>query len=622
MGRNYLEELLELKTTYQTVREPSPETSAAIRALNIRASTRPAVFVGSGGTLALAELAGLCSTWIGGLAPRSTTPLEVAALSAGAISRSEVVLFSARARHPDVRLAARAARAQPGNFVTLATQVATPEIQPDLRSVVDEVLVLPRTSKDGFLATNSVLAMATTWVAASGFSLPDNLGALDVPAPAWPPPATRALIVYGPSQRTVALDLEARLSETGMADVQLADYRNLAHGRHVGLLARADETAVVYLEDSAIEPLARRTQSSLPDSLMSIRLRTPHDGPVGALDLLASAMRLVGSISQHLDLNPGAPSVGSAGRRLYHLPWASLSAKPDGGRPSRLKGLEAGAHGGSGKDASAWTHAEKQWRGSIDGMEVTALVVDHDGTCVPTQRRTEPPAIELQQQVLRLVEAGVRLGFASGRGPSLLTELRHWIPPSLWPEVTVGIYNGATVTTLDQDVERSVKLDDVFAEAVTRLRRGLVGEDWKIECRTQQLTIERQGLSGKHTATAIRSVLGQLPELDLKVFASGHSVDVIKAGTTKRNVVDAVCSGEAEVMLVGDQGQHLGNDFELLSSRTLSMSVDRVSADSTRCWNLSTDGTRGPELLMRYLKALELSGSVVRVRAHQLGKAP
>ena len=59
-----------------------------------------------------------------------------------------------------------------------------------------------------------------------------------------------------------------------------------------------------------------------------------------------------------------------------------------------------------------------------------------------------------------------------------------------------------------------------------------------------------------------------------------------------------------EVLAIGDQGHCDGNDFELLARTNWSLSVDRVSPDLSRCWNLADAPALGPEVLLRYLAKL------------------
>ena len=123
--------------------------------------------------------------------------------------------------------------------------------------------------------------------------------------------------------------------------------------------------------------------------------------------------------------------------------------------------------------------------------------------------------------------------------------------------------------------------------------------------RRWQVTVERAGTATADAAASVSAVLA--PELGplLKVLKSGHSVDVVPSWTSKRAVADNVDVEPSEVLLIGDQGEVGGNDFELLSYSDLSLSVDRVSADGSRCWNLSEEGVSGPTLLVRYLQAIQ-----------------
>jgi hypothetical protein len=172
--------------------------------------------------------------------------------------------------------------------------------------------------------------------------------------------------------------------------------------------------------------------------------------------------------------------------------------------------------------------------------------------------------------------------------------------------VVVGIYNGAVINPLAQDVERGTVADGDLATAADLLSRRLVGDGWDMSARRWQVTVQRGGIALADVGAAVASILEPALGERLKVVESGHSVDIVSRSTSKRAVVDHLGVDRSEVLLIGDQGEVGGNDFELLSYSDLSLSVDRVSADGTRCWNLSDDGTAGPALLTRYLQAVQL----------------
>ncbi|MBB2893088.1 HAD hydrolase family protein [Flexivirga oryzae] len=606
MGRRYADELGELSETYQAVRALEDEDLAKLSRVQSEFNRHSAYFVGSGGALAMAQLAARVHGAHSSYPSSAVTPLTLALGDGLRPTNATVGLFSARARHPDVRLAARAVRAGPGNRVVLLTQLSASKVAPELAAVVDEIVTLPRTAKDGFLATNSILAMGSAWLRAAGFDLPDRLPMLDAPMSPWPEEVRRALVLYGPDQLAAAYDVEARLSETGLVDVQLADLRNMAHGRHVGLLNRAASTVVVTLGDPGSQPLVNKTIGVLPSSLRAVDLSTRISGPVGTLDSLVGCMRLAGEIGAVSGVDPGQPPVSTTGRKLYHLPWASLASSPDGSRPARVKAIAAGMVDRNRADLDAWMDAWQTWRTSVCGRPLAAVVLDYDGTCVPTARRTKPPTQEVQDEIHRLLEHGVRIAFASGRGPSVIDELRRWIRQPLWNEVVIGIYNGAVINPLAEDVERGTVADGDLATAADILSRRLVGEGWDLSARRWQVTVQRGGAALADTGAAVAAILEPALGERLKVVESGHSVDIVSRSTSKRAVVDHLGVDSSNVLLIGDQGEVGGNDFELLSYSDLSLSVDRVSADGSRCWNLSEDGTAGPALLTRYLRAVQL----------------
>lgn len=604
LARRYADELMELARTYRTIRRLGEEDLSEVVRIQSEFSRRNSQFVGSGGAMALARLAASMHTSTSTHLSRAVTPLNLAIGRAVQVPNTTVGLFSARARHPDVRLAARAARSQPGNRVILLTQLNSHDVAGKLAADIDEVVTLPLTTRDGFLATNSIVAMATAWVRASGRELPETLPWLECVAPRWPEDATRALVLYGPDQIAAAYDIEARLSETGLLDVQLADIRNMAHGRHVGLLARSTSTAVIALGDPGAQALLGKTLDILHPSVRVIDLSTTLDGPIGALDSLVGSMRLVGEIATARGVDPGRPQVSQVGRKLYHLPWSRIAAGPDGLRPARTKAVAAGMPNTKNADLDAWIDAWRAWGGRVSGRRVRALVTDYDGTCVQTRLRSSPPPAALQAEIVRLLTSGVRVAFASGRGPSVFAELRAWVPREHWGSVVVGIYNGGVVSPLDKSVEGSTSARDELASAADLLRVGLVGDGWKVTRRRWQVTVERIGGKTADAAAVVSAVLALDMNLNLKVIQSGHSVDIVPRSTSKRSVVDSLGIDPAEVMLVGDRGAPGGNDFELLSYSDLSLSVDHVSADPSRCWNLSEDGVSGPELLVQYLQSV------------------
>lgn len=183
----------------------------------------------------------------------------------------------------------------------------------------------PPCGKDGFLATNS-LVTTMVWLARAYtqvLSLPYELPKFDrlAPFPTFEK-ARRAktlLILYDDWGKTAAVDAESKMSEAGLANVQLADYRNFAHGRHNWLDKAGDETCVVSLVTPKCNRLAARTIGLIPGSVSVVKMSTEFDGPAAALDLTLQVFQLVGFFGILRGIDPGRPGVADFGCKLYEL---------------------------------------------------------------------------------------------------------------------------------------------------------------------------------------------------------------------------------------------------------------------------------------------------------------
>jgi hypothetical protein len=287
MKREYLTELSQLPQTYETCRT-TDAVSAITDAVRVPG---PMLYVGSGGALALARLAADLHIASTGDLALAVTPIEAATIDVA--PDAGLVLFTARGRHPDAGLAIRAARARGARHLGVVSARERSELPEALATPDIRIGTVP-TPPDGFLATNSVLAMATLLCRAHGATLPDALDSFQRPAP----PTTRPLImaVTGPGLTAIGLDLEARLHETGLRSVQLTDFRNVAHGRHVGLLRNINRITVVTATDVRSQQIAERTLAILPAAVDRIPLHSDYEWPASVLDLLVSSMRLTATI--------------------------------------------------------------------------------------------------------------------------------------------------------------------------------------------------------------------------------------------------------------------------------------------------------------------------------------
>jgi hypothetical protein len=437
--------------------------------------------------------------------------------------------------------------------------------------------------------------------------MPETLPAVTELLPKLPTQDFRRLFVlHGAYGLGPALDLEARANETGAADVQLADYRNAAHGRHVGLAARAEDTLVVALRDGDDAALPERTLSLLPRHIARVELTSPLQFPASAADQTVRVIRLFGQLAAARGIDPGRPSVPSFGRRLYHLGWRSGGDELLPAVRRKLRVAGAPAHGAAA--AAYYTEALRTWSQQLRSTRFGGVVLDYDGTCCTTAGRFDLPDEPVRDELTRLLDAKASLAFASGRGRSLHHDLRRWIPDAFWHAVIVGLYNGALILTLAEEVPPHAPCEGELAFAADRLDELAADFGLLVERRAYQITVTsapESRLSTAGLASIVQSSLARVPTLSVTTARSAHSLDITAMRTSKVQVLEAVgARAQAPVIAVGDQGQVDGNDFGFLAAVPHSLSVDQCSADPTRCWNLGADDERGPRLLVRYLRHL------------------
>lgn len=600
----------------------------------------PLVCIGSGGSLTTAHFAAALHQTFAGRVSHAVTPLEATSLpidwkSAGAL------LFTAGGGNPDAL----------GCFRRLANQdVASLGVvccraggaipsEANRYPTVDQILIEPPSGKDGFLATNTLLATAvvlTRVFAAAVRRDPGLPGSLDdlldggsaehhreaVRRACRPVCERNTLVVlHGPTTRPAAVDLESKFVEAALGDIQTADYRNFAHGRHHWLAKRGGTTGVLAVISDADRDLADRTLALLPKSTPVARISVPGSGPAAALAALVGGFYVTAAAGERRGIDPGDPGVPAFGRRLYHLnPYGSIRAAAKGSietvaierkTGARTADLAAGA-------LSYWSEAYAAFVKRLQSARFGAVVFDYDGTLCDSVDRVAGLRPEVAERLTGLLDAGVRVGVATGRGKSVGDALRAKLPQRLWDQLTVGYYNGASIAPLSDSTHPDVTSPP--HESLSGLYETLrstppVGGAADLTLRPLQLTLEI------HDAAFVplvwRLVLSAcLKEGRVGAVLSTRSIDVLAPGVTKMAVVERLAAGldgGTSVLCVGDRGEWPGNDFELLR-RPLSLSVDEPSPAADAGWNLVPPGVRGAAAAAHYLDGMRPAGGGFRIR--------
>ena len=425
--------------------------------------------------------------------------------------------------------------------------------------------------------------------------------------------------------RTAAHHFTSECNEASLGVALSTDYRNFAHGAYHALSQRTSETAVVAFISPECREVAARTLALLPKSVPTIVVETQKDGSSGAIELLLLASELVGSFPARPHDGSNQFPVTTATRELYELDVAQYRAVAPHGDTRRLERIDqwierkaGGAAWGNASDdvRNHWRGEYEKWASLQRAVNVGAIVFDYDGTICEADERFTRPSSAMGAALTRILDMGLTLGVASGRGHLLLDALRPLLPEKHWERVAVGPYNGALVMTLaDSLPERSSPVELMRVAGRILEASPVIGAvaDVSYAGEMQVSLIEIKPLPVGTLRRMALEALAVEPEVvdAVNVHSTGFTVDVIARGASKRRVVDHLAaqmksdspSEMLQVFAIGDQGSLEGNDFSLLS-HSHSLSVHRVSSLFDRCWNLARPGRRGSRAFIDYLEAI------------------
>lgn len=642
MARPYASELARLQETLRWA--SSTNIESLITAIKT-AALSPLSAIGSGGSLTAAHaLAALHQAFTGKLG-LVQTPLEAA--NANLDTSVSQWLLSAGGSNVDINAAAvslierehRQVAVMCGRPGSPITEIC------ERHPFVDLLLFPPPAGKDGFLATNSLLGFSALLARAYTSAFNPNTSWEGVTSTVEPYADTSSgrvqswrnaaegiwgrsttIVLYGPSTKIGAVDLESKFTEAALGVVQPADYRNFAHGRHHWLAKRGEDTSILAFVTDEDRAIADRTLTLIPSEIPIARLEVSGHGPAALLGSLLAALHVTGWAGLARGIDPGQPGVPDFGRKLYHLNLPRMGRQK--ASDVRAKYVNAAIERKAGepirrleerKTLSHWQDALTAFVGELQSTTFGGVVLDYDGTVVDTRRRFQPARPEIVAELERIAKSDATLAIATGRGVSVRKDLRSVLPREFWSRVIIGYYNGAMIGTLSDDSvpdgtdEVCPELTDL-AEAFATSNE-LAGSA-KQTNRRYQITLEpRQFMAENRLWDIAHQLILRTGCREAIVTRSSHSVDIIASGVGKTNVINLVrerCSG-GQLLTIGDRGRWPGNDYDLLNV-PIGLSVDEVSVDPATCWNLAEPGQRGIEVTRRYLQALEAVDGGLRFR--------
>ena len=624
VGKPFKTELLRLDATYEwAMRQDVGPLSTFLRA----SLNTPVCFVGSGGSFSVATFAAYLHEQFTTQVAQANTPLEFSAHPQ--VRTGGVFIMSAGGKNHDIILAFRHAVERDVKHLAVACFAPDSPLAALSRKVWATELFcheLP-TGRDGFLATNSLLAFFTlvarayTEAGLTAATLPQRASTLRRSLGWSDGKLTQALsrryaiVLFGPHTRAAAVDLESKLSEAALSAVQLVDFRNFAHGRHHWIAKHADDTGLIAFVSPDVRSIADRTFSAIGHRIPIARIDLSDSrltANISALFATFEATRISGNLR---GFDPGRPGVPEFGRRIYNL-RSPLAVTAIGGNPSlRLvasRKLGTAALVSSSLVLRGIGDAARKFVRSLCLPSYGAIVFDFDGTLCSYKERFSALREEVVAALESLLRKNIAIGIATGRGKSVRVQMQQSLDPIFWKQVWIGYYNGSEVAQLSEDTFPNVdkplnpaiaKLDDIFKSD------KFIGELATLTTRPMQITLEPK-IPDLFPGELWRYASRYIQNADeVQVLFSTHSVDIIPKSVSKIAVLrklQSLSPQGREVLCIGDLGQFPGNDFDLLA-HPYSLSCDEVSANERSCWNLAPASFRGVQATLYYFRRMTIS---------------
>lgn len=588
----------------------------------------PLVCIGSGGSLSACYYAAMLYKQRNGVLAQAMTPLQLMFSGCEIIRSSKLLFLSASGKNKDILNAIKyGVKYNETGMMSLTLRKNNPtekllEQHPKVLRWCEDI----PSEKDGFLATNSLLATFTLLCKAADSKV-NEVKFQDLQ------PATcnlqldtlqNFIVMYGATGEPVAWDIESKLTEAALGSALLSDYRNFGHGRHHWFDKRGENSGIIALVTPVERELAYKTIGCLPKSVPVIYIETELDGPQASIDMLLKAFRFVSDLGEARGIDPGKPGVPGYGRILYNLDYFKLTncILP---AEKTLDVAVLRKLGVAGREnAPLWAHYSEACQCFVRQLNrgrFTTVAFDYDGTLSASDRKsrfTNRLCDEIIDALMPLLENGVRIVVATGRGQSVGKSFKTSFDSKYHPQIRIGYYNGACLLPLGDEAKLEEwknkpfdsELQTLGDELQKRLPKDVV--KYELSPRSQQFSIEEvQSASDAEVLYATCcEIIWDKQFKGIRVWRSSHSMDiVVYREVSKLQVIE----DPQHTLCIGDYGSVEGNDYELLTSK-YSLSVDRVSMNAACCWNIAPSGMKGLDATLYYLSRLTVTDGTVKCK--------
>ena len=615
MGRSFQTEIELLNNTYRCILNSEV---IEVEKFLLSISNQSLIIVGSGGSFSVAKAFEYFYQRAGGILSKAITPFELINYNTS-LKNMGVVLLTAGGNNPDTINAFKfITKFEPSSFLTLSTNENSKvgRVSNQYTHILYQKS-LP-SGKDGFLAVNSLIAMILI-ITKAYENIVDNcffkleekfdfLCELNISENIIKTILDKEsiIVLHGGMTTPVAIDLESKFTEAALGIIQLADYRNFAHGRHYWLAKNSECTSIIALISPNEKVIAQKTLSLIPKNVPIYEVITEKDSVMGMLELFRTIFRLTMCAGKLKNIDPGKPKVPEFGRKLYHISYNNLTDK----KYKALDGIENRA--AYRKCGSVNTDIWKQYKQAFSKFYKNIMSIKFGGIIFDYDCTIKDKSIDIitesriYEYLNQLLDNRIHIGIATGRGKSARFELQAKISEKHWDSVHIAYYNGGEISSLSNDNAPDTN-NEIF-ESLRVISNDLgyrLKDSIMMDSRPMQLSVLLKNISEKTIIDIIREIC--LKHSDIKVLQSGHSLDIIPLSSSKLNIFQ-VFDQTQKYLCFGDSGEVSGNDYELLSHE-FGISVKNVSPSFDTCWNFAPLGIKNSVATLFYLEALKLLGN-------------
>lgn len=624
MGKPFSKELTELSNTYDWI---SNIEVGSISQLFKKFGYNELIAVGSGGSLSACHYMALLHFSNGKMA-RAITPLELHHFK-NSVNSYNVIFISAGGRNKDILLGYKTVvKHEPLRILNICMRNNSPLARLSASSEITDVIELePPIKKDGFLATNSLLAyFILLYRLYTNKNITNNVTEIDESILSEIDSFANNIdrngtitVLYSSLSQPVAVDIESKFSEAGLGNILVSDYRNFGHGRHNWYDKRALNSSIVALVTPKDKKLAMKTLSFIPEQIPILVLSSDYSDSFASIDLLVKSFYLVKCVGEMNQIDPGRPGVPDFGSKLYNLSYASTLTtqknKTNFIIERKLKHYKSVILSNERKEYEE--HLTK-FLHKLETTKFGSVIFDFDATLCSSEDRFDGINDDIKNELIKLLKNGIIIGVITGRGKSVRLDLQKKIPEEFWSNIIIGYYNGSDVGELGNN-NLPDKTKPVSKE-LKEIQKAILSHNntLKEELRPSQLTIDipKSGNISRIKGS-LREIVLQFDFAHVDVLESSHSIDIIdKRKASKLNIIP-YCEKKAEqlnlpknCLCIGDKGKWPGNDYLLLST-PYSLSVDEVSVSKYSCWNIAPPGIKNIKATLAYLSFLKFTSNGV-----------